>query len=212
MTKSRMTALGVVFLLLGGGLGALIHKLISPPASSRQVPGDPPVTIGDGSIHVHSVLNWVTPDPDNTNHMIIEPYGANSSTTGKFYPGGECGNNGSTPNASAFLWTDDGDRFYDISPAGGSWKVTIAHDHSKDGNNPHKGPNVTVTFVNNQLLMTTDMGSFDVSKGGQNDEYNRQHTMPDVVTSITVAGATSNVTWKPSSPKHPHYTLGFCYH
>jgi hypothetical protein len=218
MSRVTLIVAGIALALFVGATGCQKPSAPQPqpvPKVIDQVPGDPPVTIGDGSLHAHSGLDWVTPDLNN--HMIIQPWGDSQARTGTFYPGGECANitpsnpNGYTPNASAFLWTDD-DNFYDISPQASSWTVTIAHDHRTDATNKHLGPNVTVTFVSNQLLIATDQGSFEAAKGGKNDGFNRHHNMPDVVTSIKVSGASSNFTWKPSSPKHPHYTLGFCYH
>jgi hypothetical protein len=125
---------------------------------------------------------------------------------------------------AAFLWTDD-DKVYDISPTssnGSGWMITIYHDHRNDSNDKHAGPTVTVAFTgtSNALQIKSDKGAFDKVKANDHDENNRGHNWPDVVTKISVTGATAatgNLAlppggWTPPHPRHPHYTVGICYH
>jgi hypothetical protein len=211
-TRVMLIVAGAVAALLIGATGCEKPSSNPPqkPAVITQAPGDPPITIGDGSLHVHSKKNWTT---NASGDMSIIPGGSSA-----FYANGDCGtfteivNNVSTQvQASVFLWTDD-DTPYDISPsspAGSGWVVTISHGMN--------GPVVTVSVVSNQLQISTNMGAFDPETGY--DSHDRHLRPPagvsDRVTNISVTGATQApatpfTTWKPKS-SHPHYTLGICY-
>jgi hypothetical protein len=225
MTKAAMAVVGLVLVVAGGGLaifmeGKGVIHLLPTKNVSRQVPGDPPVTIGDGSLHAHSKNKWLNPDPSPGDGSVIQPLGDSTTTAPTFHQDGVCAFTDASGNpvpASAYLWTDDSDTFYDISPGNNinSWLVTITHGTT--------GPVVTVSAPGGVLQIKTSGGSaFDQVKAHDHDEFNRADNWPDVVTGIAVQGTLStshlpdsnNVvgTWAPSSPHHPHYTLAFCYH
>jgi hypothetical protein len=211
--RVELTAAGVVIALFIVSTGCEKKK----PAF-LQVSGDPPVTIGDGSLGAHSKNGWLNPDPNPPGDgSVIQPLGDTSTPT--FHTDGQCNfidASGNTVVASAYLWTDT-DTFYDISPGSVStnWLVTITHGTT--------GPVVTISLVGGLLQIKTSGGSiFDSVKPHDHDEKVRENNWPDVVTSIVVQGTASTThlpdsnnvlgQWSPSSPHHPHYTLAFCYH
>jgi hypothetical protein len=119
----------------------------------------------------------------------------------------------------AYLWTHEDD-VWDISPgndAKNPWKVTITHS---------VGPVVTVTASGGVLRITTSSGAFDADAKYEHHERlihppaDATKDVSYVVTSIAVTGASSTADpplpgskWDTTtSPYHPHYTLGFCYH
>ena len=220
MSKSAMVASGVVLFVVGGAIALFLQAQHIIDFFARfQVPGDPPVLVGDGSLHGHSKKGWLT---DADGDMMIVPVTDTANGVGSFRNDSDCKVNGTS--ASAFLWTDD-DSLYDISPSsssGAGWKVSILHDHRNDSTDKHMGATVTIQVVNSQLQITTDKGSFDASKkNNDHDGHNREHNWPDVVTSITVQGASTSSSnslksgvWDATakSGRHPHYTLAFCYH
>ena len=198
-------------IIAGGGLALFTQKMglipvLSPkPLVMTQSPGDPPIIIGDGSLHVHSKNGWAN---DVSAGVVIKPSGTS------FTSSNNCGTFGTAP-AKAFLWTDE-DATYDISPANfASWQVVITNDSN------HQNAVVTVSAPGGVLQITASQGAtFDPN--ANYDVNNRQlhphsASVSDVVTSIKVQGTTStsysvpNGEWDAKSPHHPHYTLGFCY-
>jgi hypothetical protein len=230
MTAGRIVT-GVLLLVIGAALGWFVHalgwlQLSTGGPVSKQVPGDPPVTVSDGSVHAHSPKGWVTPDPDASNHTIIQPLSpTGDGSSGTFFAGSDCANappsgTAQTPGATAFLWTDDGpDTFYDISPpASGQWTVVITDSNANAVTVSY--PNITASTPKPTLLIKASQGGFDAVRSGDNDENNREYSVPAVVRNIKVTGAApvngnkalGASGWTPSSHNHPHFTLGFCYH
>jgi hypothetical protein len=212
-----MLVAGAILIVAGGGLTflALAMGWIQGPGEvlhRYQVPGDPPITIGDGSLHVHSKFKWLDPDPDPTNHMIIQPLGNPPDHTPSFQTNCNVTDaSGNQVSLSAFLWIDDG-KLYDISPLSlATWKVKLTHNN---GN----GPAVTVTARNGVLQISSDKGGFEAVWPHDHDRNNRQHNWPDVISKIEVQGVVTstsyplpNGNWM-NSNQYPHYTVGFCYY
>jgi hypothetical protein len=202
MTKLETVGAGVVLAVAGGALGLLLEWLgvthfLKPQGIYHpfQVPGDPPVMVGDGSLHVDSKKGWVK-DDDNDSTIVVKTAG----NSGSFYTDANCSfskPDGTKVTASAFLWTDD-DQLVDISPKDiSAWKVTVTDGHTT----------ITISAPSNVLQLYTDLGGFDKTKHGT-----RQHDSLGEITAVTVVGSASpDFTWKPSKPYHPHYSLGFCY-
>jgi hypothetical protein len=165
--------------------------------SIDQVLGDPPVTVGDGSLHVHSVNGWVSANASSS----ISPNGVGGAT-GTL----KTGCSGMSGSQTALLWTEN-DKTYDISPTPGQ-PLTVMIQHTND--DATTGPTVTISVSANSFTISTDKGTFDAERG--HDEHNREHTMPSKLSEIDITGAASKFSqWKPMSPHHPHYTLEFCY-
>lgn len=166
--KPATVVTAVVFIVVGAAVGLFmeaqhwIHFLPAPPTPGTevhpfQVPGDPPVTVGDGSLHTHSKSAWLTNRPGDT---TIVPVTDSSNGVGAFYADSDCKfpKGGNTVNASAFLWTDE-DNIYDLSPSGSvsNWQVVVKHEN---------GYYVSISVnANNQLQFVASSGSsFDVAK------------------------------------------------
>jgi hypothetical protein len=205
MTKIEMLGTGLIVAVAGGALGLFmqykgwIHVFPEQTVRPFQVPGYPPVTVGDGSLHAHSEKDWMS---DKDGEAVIQPKPSDGKS-GAFYKDTDCqflaNDNVTIVSATAFLWTDD-DRVYDISPKDNTWMVKIT-DNNKTA--------VTIQVVNNLLQFSVDNGAaFDKGK-----YHERQHNKPGEVTKIVVQGSTGgDLLWTPGKPFHPHYTLGFCYH
>jgi hypothetical protein len=210
MTKIGMFATGVIVAVAGGALGLFmqhegwIHPFPDRTVHPFQVPGDPPVTVGDGSFHAHSKNDWMA---DQNNHMTILP-NTPSGNAGSFYQDSDCSfpdpaDITKTVKATAFLWTDE-DNIYDISPKSAAlWEIKVTHAN---------GHVVTISIVNNYLQFASDNNSaFDAAQN--DDDRDRRHSPAGKVIAIDVKGANDNTGWPLGkvSKHHPHYTMGFCY-
>jgi hypothetical protein len=219
-TGISKSALGwTVGLLSAAAAAALTYMFVHMPGSNKQPPGDPPVTVSDGSLHAHSkpALTippnppWLADQPTATGSgQIIQPYPPNGTLSSG------CTDMVVNSNkASAYLWTDD-ENAYDITPSAlETLKITITHDSS--GTTSDSKVIIKVP-PNGQLTITTNDGSFD-----RPDLSNRLHSRRGNVESIKVEGSaipfnppnpTGNnppATWVPYNLKQPHFTLGFCY-
>jgi hypothetical protein len=211
----RNFMLGVLLTLaIAAGLG-LFMKSRNIVAFGRvhrgaflQPTGDPPVTVSDGSLHAHSQSGWVSPNESPT----ITPNGKELSSTSCpdvtglddnwWYP--------TSHEASVTFWADDTDSL-DISPPGGSTTQIVIQYASTGG--MVKKPNVTINASAASLTITTDADSF-LAEPSHSDNHDRSHSRDGEVEQITISGANytgNNRVWIPQNPKHPHFTLGFCF-
>ena len=153
-----MTQQARVMAIVATAAAALFTGCQPPTAESPggvtklQVPGDPPITIGDGSFHAHSQLDWIS--PDLSSGMIIRPKATSGAKPGSFSAGGPCAfkdKNKTVHNAAAFLWTDE-ENLYDISPTNlndtSKWSIVITHNNHV----------VTVSVVSGFLQIASDSG------------------------------------------------------
>jgi hypothetical protein len=204
MTKPGIVVIGGLLIVIGVGLGmfARAKRWIKwPDIVPLQVTGDPPVTVGDGSLHAHSkVSGWGTEgDADKT----IQAY----PKGGKLYK--DCGMTDDSGQAASVLFWHDDDKVDNISPdAGTGLTITITHD--TDGTPQGGDPTITITIPTTQdsLVMTTNSGHFHKSDG---KHYNRRHSRAGEVEKIVVVGGGNPKPWVPQY-HNPHFTLSFCYH
>jgi hypothetical protein len=179
-----------------------------------QPPGDPPVTVSDGSLHTHSKFDWVT---DNDNDKSIAPKTGNGTgyTT-------SCSMTATDPitgrpvPVSGVLWTDD-EITTDLSPGPGEVKVIITHDPG-GLNTGETDPTVVITATLNAApTIQTNAGYFHAPEGAtaaqqMESRYNRRHSRPGNVSEIVVTrGGTKIRDWTPVNGWDPHFTIGFCY-
>ena len=198
--KPATLVTAVIFLILGGALALYVeaqHWTHFLPVGhvNRQVPGDPPVMVGDGSLHAHSRNHWRTDGADGDTKIV--PNTGTLQTSCDFSP-----TVGTTTNpASAFLWTDD-ENIYDVSPKDSTWSIVITN---------RNGSTVTISLKGTDLQFITDNGSSFTSSANGGEDYDRRQTPSSPVASIVVTGANDNTGWAKASKFHPHYSLGFCY-
>jgi hypothetical protein len=204
MSTPAVAGLSVVVIVAGTVLGlyARAYHLISfPDVHIMQVTGDPPVTVSDGSLHVHSKAGW-KPDSAIAGQTIL-PVGTQLDRN-------KCDLTVKTKSVSAFFWHDG--TADDISPAQNTeLKITIVHDPA---NSTSSGGSVTVKIPWNGALTIEDP---DTGANGGFDSGNedRKHRRPGRVESVKIEGANSSPTqpivWTPVDKTVPHYTIGFCY-
>jgi hypothetical protein len=199
-TAVAVTAIASALIGVGVGSYARAKNWIVFPAVNRQVVGDPPITVSDGSLHVHSKLYGWNPDSaggDKSFNAVAK----DGSTNGTLSKSCNTMMDDSGDLMSAELWTDDLEAV-DISPdKGKSLTITITHD----------GNDVVITAppegTAGALNVNTSTDFFFQSEG----KGNRRHKRQGEVSKIVVQGHGSKITWKPSNPANPHFTFGFCY-
>ena len=200
-------ALAVIAVIVGLAVGGGVAVLLIPRGgiTPLQVPGDPPITIGDGSMRGHSANDWRT-DADGGVTIVAKNPGGDGA--GSFHQGGQCAIPNGNQNASAFLWTDFDDLPHDISPTNlnnvNGWSVTLA-----DANNAQ----LKVTIANGHVqLVASGSGSPKFDNAKADDEHERRLSPAGKVRTITVADTSSGSTATYTmSQHHPHFTLGFCF-
>jgi hypothetical protein len=210
----KWTAVGV-FAVLAAVVGATVaYSVVHMPGSNRQPPGDPPVTVSDGSLHAHSKAKWAQ-DRTPANYPSGQTITPNS-TAGAL--AATCPTvQVNSKNVAAYLWTDD-EKAYDLTPsANTALTITIVHDPD-DPDYPSTDSQVVISYPpNGPLTITTHEGSFD----GYTLK-NRLHSRRGNVVSINVTGTAAAfnppntngaaATWTPPAGDfNPHFTLGFCY-
>jgi hypothetical protein len=209
-----MTTPAIVATAVAGALAIaavtlfLVKEGMIPGFKRLQVTGDPPVTVGDGSLHARSQNGWVK--NGNGGDATIEPKskGGGQAT---LHPG--CGLAVDSKTVSALLWTDD-DKLYDISPNGAVFNATITHDSDNVSNGGDPAIEITIPSVGYPLTITTKDGTFEKAKDAKGrGAGNRQHSRPGQVEKVVVSAGSTSITWDPKTIKqyNPHYTLAFCY-
>ncbi len=232
ITKTAMLV-GALLLVIGAAIGwfarpqspVLPQSVLQLPHTGfvmTQAPGDPPVTVSDGSLHAHSKYDWTA---DNDTDPTITPNPA--STASGYTPGYSttCGMTALDPitgkpnPVSGVLWTDD-EMTTDLSPGTTGITVTIVHDPNGLDAPDSTGHDAEVIITANPgtaPTIATNRGSFHAPEGsnpGQQEEarYNRRHKRPGNVSEIIVKrGATTIRDWTPVNTWDPHFTIGFCY-
>ena len=204
MRLAAQAAAGLVLTILGAGIALMLQTkgvIPSKPGEIKplQVSGDPPVTVSDGSLHVHSQNGWMADADGDTTLQPKPPSGQLAFT---------CQMESSTGDAaSASLWADN--KVYDILPGA---TVTIVHDPGNASSAAHSAE-ITIAVPadsSSRLTITTTEGSFNKSKSKSRNS--REHSRPGDVESITITNPSmSPKTWHPVNSNNPHYTLGFCY-
>jgi len=203
----QLKTLGIV------GISAVVGAALYGAFQGRfhttgQPPGDPPVTVSDGSLHAHSLNKWLgDKTPTSGTGLIITP-----NPSGATLSANCSAVQVNSQKVAAYLWTDD-EKVYDLTPgSNATLTITIVHDPN-DGDSD---ANVIISYPpSGPLTITTDQGTFD----GQTLK-NRLHSRRGNVASITVTGTATAFnppnssgapTWTPPNPANPHFTLGFCY-
>lgn len=200
-TAVAVTAIVSALVGVGVGLYARAKNWIVFPAVNRQVVGDPPITVSDGSLHVHSKLYGWNPDSagGDASFNAVAKDGTTNGTLSKTCPTVQDSDGNLV---SAEFWADDTEAT-DISPdRGKGLTITITHD----------GDDVVITAppegAPGLLNVNSKSDYFFQSEGRKG---NRRHKRAGEVTKIIIQGHGSKITWKPSNPLNPHFTFGFCY-
>lgn len=215
--KSALAGAGVTLVLVV--LAGWIAKLQGwDPllAGTRQVGGDPPVTLSDGSLHAHSrASGWQSDQNYGSYGKLMMPNPAN----GSLHVGGCNGmtglnSSGKLQPASAIFWSDDHED-WDISPASSNGTTTV-HIQYSSKDDAHNNPWVVIIApASGQLVIQSDDDYFSPDLNPGSGPHNRAHIRQGDVEAIWIEGSNHDVPqnkpWKPVNADDPHFTLGFCY-
>ena len=193
--KSALLGIGVTLVVIAGVAGLLsslgkLHFGGGTGVNPLQVPGDPPVMVSDGSLHVHSRNGWV--ENGATDKTVTA-----KPVTGSLVGGVNCGMQDNLGNTfSAVLWTDD-DLLYPIQPGA---TIQIKHDSADAASASVAEVDITLPKPVGPLQIKTQDGYFEPEKMAKGGKHNRQHSRPGEVESITITNpGVTPFTWPPAA-------------
>jgi hypothetical protein len=229
----------VLLMIVGFGAAYLMYSRHVPPFNPPpaphprpvvlQAPGDPPVIVGDGSLHVSSKNDWAKAGGDIDDKKLIRPLG-DGGNAGSLQNPSTCSMPGTDP---VLLWADDlpNDQPVPLSAnADQNLVVQIYHANIDDS---AAGPTVTISKITkidsnlptgnrvHDLRIETDQGKFEVAKNGKHAGNHRSHDTPSRVSKIVLNGNQTNPVWTANygvygGHTYPvqthHYSVYVCYH